>query len=126
MYRIRAGSIRLSSPRSGARISAKKDNVYRAALKFDLDRPAGTEVETCAGAGLAGVIYQATQENATGDFDALIAALRRRATEFHIDPARGDHLVRVIERARWTADRDGPESRLHPRRRRLLRRCGHC
>ena len=109
-----------------ARIVAKRDNVYRAELKFDLYRPAGDETvpvvvfanvgslayttwpiyigwgKASAGAGLAGVVYQATQENAIGDFDALMSALRQRANEFHIDPSR------VII---WSAssNRDTPE-----------------
>ncbi len=81
-------------------------------LTFDLYRPAGNETvpvvvfanvgslayptwsfykgwgETVAGDGLGGVIYQATTADASGQFDALIAALRERAEELRVDPAR--------------------------------------
>ena len=99
-------------PVSDSNVIAKKDNVFRGDLKFDLYRPAGEAVvpvvifanigsrayttwsgyigwgKACAEAGLAGVIYQATQENAIGDFDVLMSALRAKAGEFHIDPSR--------------------------------------
>jgi dienelactone hydrolase len=95
-----------------AKIVARKDNVLHGDLKFDVYRPAGDAIvpvvifanigssayttwpiyigwgKAVAGAGLAGVVYQATQENATGDFDALMAALRAKAGQLHIDPSR--------------------------------------
>ncbi|HYI11557.1 MAG TPA: tetratricopeptide repeat protein [Thermoanaerobaculia bacterium] len=93
-------------------ISIRKDLEYRSGLKFDLYRPANDSVvpvvifanvgsatyttwpfyigwgEATAGAGLAAVVYQATQPNALADFDALVADLRTRAAELKIDPSR--------------------------------------
>jgi hypothetical protein len=94
------------------RITVRRDIVFSGDLKFDLYRPAGTDVvpvvifanvgssayttwpfytgwgETVAGAGLGGVVYQATTEGALPQFDALMTALRSRAAELHIDPQR--------------------------------------
>ena len=94
------------------RITVKRDIVFSDTLKFDLYRPAGTEIlpvvifanvgssayttwpfyigwgETVAGAGLAGVVYQATNDGALAQFDSLMAALRSRASELHVDPQR--------------------------------------
>ncbi len=95
-----------------AAIAVRKDLEYRSGLKFDVYRPANDTVvpvvvfanvgstaytswpfyigwgEATAGAGLAAVVYQATQPTAIADFDALVANLRTRAAELKIDPSR--------------------------------------
>lgn len=93
-------------------ISIRRNLEYRSGLTFDLYRPANDAVvpvvvfanagsaayttwpfyigwgEATAGAGLAAVVYQASQPNAVADFDALVASLRTRAAELKIDPSR--------------------------------------
>ncbi len=92
-----------------SRITVRKNIEYAPPLRFDLYRPAGDAVvpivifanvgisgmkdwvgyvgwgEAIAAAGLAAVHYDATD---FPDFDKLVAALQKRAGEFHIDPTR--------------------------------------
>ncbi|HJQ38048.1 MAG TPA: hypothetical protein VKB93_12995 [Thermoanaerobaculia bacterium] len=89
--------------------AVRKNIEYAPQLRFDLYRPAGDAVvpvmifanvgisgmkdwpsyvrwgEAVAAAGLAAVHYEATD---FPDFDKLVAALQKRAAEFHIDPTR--------------------------------------
>lgn len=93
------------------RVSALRGNEYRQGRSFDLYRPSGGSVvpvvifanvggapyqnwggyqgwgDAVANAGMAAVLYQASADP-TGDFDALVAALQKRAAELKIDPSR--------------------------------------
>jgi len=95
-----------------SRVSIKRDIAYRNELKFDLYRPTGNAVvpivifanrlsadfrtwpgyigwaQYCAANGLAGVLYQANEDEATVDFDALVAALKTHASESGVDASR--------------------------------------
>ena len=100
-------------PRPAAdRLTVYRDLELKPGLKFDVYRPAGDEIvpivifanvgspnyrgwpfyigwgEAAAGAGIAGVVYQATQADPVADFDALMVALSGRAAELKIDPSR--------------------------------------
>lgn len=92
-----------------SRFTVQKNLEYKPGLAFDLYRPAGNDVvpvvvfanvgimgmkdwfgyvgwgQAVAASGLASVHYNAT---APGDFEALVAALRARASTLKIDPSR--------------------------------------
>ena len=94
------------------RIRVVRDVEFRPGLKLDLYRPAGEAVvpvviianigslayngweiykgwgSAIANAGMAGAVYQATQQTARADFDTLLETLRQHATEWGIDPTR--------------------------------------
>ena len=93
-------------------VSVRRDLAYRNDLKFDLYRPADRTrtpvvifvnrlsadyrtwpgyigwAQLCAANGLAAVLYEAREDDALADFDALIAALRSHADDMAIDPSR--------------------------------------
>jgi tetratricopeptide (TPR) repeat protein len=100
-------------PRAEAgRVTVVKDVEFRPGLRYDLYRPAGNAVvpllivanlgslqyrgwtiyqgwgDAVASSGVAAVVYDATQPTALADFDALMNALRQRASELRIDPSR--------------------------------------
>lgn len=98
-------------PEAG-RIVVHKDLELRPGLKYDVYRPAGNDVvplfvignvgsllytgwpiysgwgEAIANAGMAGVVYQATQPTAIADFDLLMEKLRADSARLKLDPSR--------------------------------------
>ncbi|HEX8153578.1 MAG TPA: hypothetical protein VF698_10650 [Thermoanaerobaculia bacterium] len=104
---------RFMAPRPDpATITVHRDVPFRDDLKFDLYRPKNDDVvpvvvfvnighsgfrhwpgyvgwgEAVAGAGMAGVLYEALQSSPAADLDAVIATLQKRAAEYRIDPSR--------------------------------------
>ena len=103
---------RFVHPVDTSRVAVHRDNRYRTDLQFDVYRPSSDAIvpvvifinrlsadfrtwpgyvswaQFVAANGFAGVVYRSTEEDAAGNFDALIAALRSHAAELHIDPNR--------------------------------------
>lgn len=99
-------------PAPKSEVAVHRDVEFKDGLLFDLYRPAGNAIvpivifgnvgspnyrgwgiytgwaRAVADRGMAAVLYQATQQGALAEFDALMSALNARASEWKIDPSR--------------------------------------